>query len=141
MLNIEKVEALVKGMLNDSQFVVEVKYNSKQEKYYIFIDSIEGIKISDCEKIHKALNKYLIENEDDSAIEVSSPGLTSNLIVWQQFKKNIGQKIQIQTKENIHIEGEICNANEKEIEIRTTDAEIKTILYNTINKAKVNYKF
>ena len=141
MLNIEKIKTIVEGLLKDSQFLVELKYNSNQEKYYIFIDSFEGIKISDCENIHRTLNKYLIENDDDSAIEVSSPGLTSNLLIWQQYKKNIGQNIQIQTKENERIEGEIINANEKELEVKIAESETKIITYNSINKAKVNYKF
>jgi len=141
MLNTEKIKTFVESLLKESQFIVEIKYNSKQEKYYIFIDSLEGIKIADCENIHKALNKYFIENHDDSAIEVSSPGLTSNLIVWQQYKKNIGQTIKIETTDNITIEGQISNADEKQIEIKTTPTQTQTIQYNTIKKAKVNYKF
>lgn len=141
MLNTEKIKTFLEDIMKETQFLVEVKYNSKQEKYYIFIDSFEGIKISECENIHKALNKYLIENDDDSAIEVSSPGLTSNLLVWQQYKKNIGQKIQIQTNEDQIIEGEICNANEKELEIEITETQTQKITYNTIKKSKVNYKF
>ena len=73
----------------------------------VMIDSIGGINVSDCERVSKAVNRYL----DDSAegaelsdryyLEVSSPGLERPLFTPADYVRFKGKEARIRTREPV----------------------------------------
>ncbi len=57
-------------------FLVEVKINTANNKYEVYVDSMENIEISTCEKISRSLEFHLDNDEaipENYNLEVSSP--------------------------------------------------------------------
>lgn len=116
-------------------FVVEVKLTPNM-KISVFIDSLEGIKIGDISTIHKALYSRIETKEENFDLEISSPGLTSLLKVWQQYLKLKGKNIQIVSEEDEVIDCIVVDADETKVEVKLKNEEILTFAYQQIRKAK-----
>ena len=67
----------------------------------VYIDSLGGILVKDCETVSRALNRFLDENEDyirgKYYLEVSSPGIERPLFTLKDYAKFTGKKIKIKT--------------------------------------------
>lgn len=116
-------------------FIVEVKLTPNM-KITVFVDSLEGIKIGDISIIHKALYSRIASKEENFDLEISSPGLTSYLKVWQQYLKLKGKNIQIVSEDDEVIDCVVENADETKVELKLKNAEILTFEYQQIRKAK-----
>lgn len=136
-------EAIIRNKLQEffeiEFYIVDIQISPKM-KIEILADNIKGITIGECKKIHKFLISEFGEELDDYIIEVSSPGLTKNLKVWQQYNKVKGQEIIIRTKENEEIRAIVLEADENKVKIKTTTEE-KEFSYNEIKKAKLILNF
>ena len=81
--------------------IVEVEYAKKQNgmNLTIFIDSVNGIKIEDCEKVHSAIDAPLDEldptNGAGYTLNVSSPGLDRPRTTDRDLNRNLNQMIEI----------------------------------------------
>ncbi len=68
----------------------------------VFIDSVGGILVRDCEIVSKALSAFLDENEDivqgKFFLEVSSPGIERPLFTPADYARFIGRKARVKTK-------------------------------------------
>jgi len=78
------------------------------------------------------------------SLEVSSPGLTRPLKIWEDFKRNEGKPCRIVTREKIEgkneFQGTIIYASEEKVEIRGT-IDIYTIPIYAIKKANLEFEF
>ncbi len=80
--------------------VWDVEYVREGANWYlrITIDSPNGIDISDCERVHRAIDPILDEAdpiEDMYILEVSSPGLERVLRTPEHFAAMVGKKISL----------------------------------------------
>lgn len=116
-------------------YIVDIKVNPNM-KIVVFIDSFEGIKVGDLSKIHKSVYSFVESKIENFDLEVSSPGLTSLLKVWQQYKKLNGKTIQIVTNEDEIFDGRVENADEVKVEIIQKNKEVLSFEYSKIRKAK-----
>ncbi len=135
MINLELVKNILDKIIDEKIFIVDLKINPNT-KITLYLDSFQGITLDECTAIHRRLAEELRETSDDFLLEVSSPGLTSNLIVWQQYAKLKDKQISINTTENQSITGTVTNANETEVSITLNNNETLTFQYNQIKKAK-----
>ena len=60
---------------------------------------MKGITIDQCGEISKLVEASLNREEEDFEIEVSSPGLSEPFKVINQYRKNIGQEVEIVTED------------------------------------------
>jgi len=77
----------------------DITYNKIGADYHleITIDSDSGIEISDCEKVHRAIDPVLDEIdpiEDFYYLEVSSPGVERELRTDEHILASIGEKVE-----------------------------------------------
>lgn len=81
--------------------IVDVEYVKKPNgmNLTIFIDSPNGIKIEDCEKVHSAIDAPLDEldptNGAGYTLNVSSPGLDRPLSTDKDLNRNLNQMVEI----------------------------------------------
>ncbi len=103
----------------------------------------ENLSVNDCTKVHRALQAHLEEvlGTEDTAMELSSPGMERNIKNPAEFKFFIGRQIRVWDK-NITdwVGGKNVAADEKSItlEIAKEDgsSEQKTVSFDDIAKAK-----
>lgn len=118
----------------------------------IEIDSLEGVKISGCVEVSKIIENNLDREIEDFELQVSSPGLDKPFKVIQQYEKNIGKDVQIQTLENKIEKGKLLSVSnesitvemkrkEKEGKKKKTIIENKVFNFNQIKETKIIISF
>ncbi len=92
----------IKPIVTDLGYdIVDVEYKRQQNgmNLTVFIDSPNGIKIDDCEKVHNAIDGPLDTldptNGSSYILNVSSPGLDRPLKTNSDLDRNIGQMVTI----------------------------------------------
>lgn len=80
--------------------IYDVEYVKEGSDWYLraYIDKPEGVFISDCESVSRALSEALDREDfipDAYILEVSSPGLGRTLKKDRHFEKSIGKEIEI----------------------------------------------
>lgn len=102
MKNIEdKITELVEPIiLNLGYELYDVEYNKKGKESYltIFIDSVNGIGLEDCEKVTNGINEILDEADyikEQYYLEVSSSGLERILKKEKHLNDNLENEVEI----------------------------------------------
>ena len=95
MIEKNKIEEVVRGLIAGSDiFLVSVKVSSSN-KILINVDKNSGITIDECVAIHRKIEQCFNRDEEDYELQVSSPGLDAPFIVIEQYIKNEGKKVEV----------------------------------------------
>lgn len=128
-------------------FLVNLKL-SDNNKISVYIDSKSGVKIDDCAQLSKAIEAEYDREKEDFEIQVSSAGLGQPFMVIQQYQKNIGNEIKVETNDKQRIrgilealdKGVITITERKKKKSKSKKKEIRTITHtidiNEIKSAK-----
>lgn len=107
-----KTEAFLQPIVDEYGFeLVDVEYVKEGGTWYLrsYIDKPGGITVDDCEMVSRRLSDIL-DREDyiDEAyiMEVSSPGLGRPLKKEKDFKRSVGEEVEIRTYRPIDREKE-----------------------------------
>ena len=99
----QKTEEILLPITEEYGFeLVDVEYVKEGSTWYLraYIDKPGGIDINDCEKVSRRLSDLLDEKdyiEDAYILEVSSPGLGRPLKKEKDFKRSLGEEVEIRT--------------------------------------------
>lgn len=153
----KKIEKLLLEKFEEEEysdcFIIEVMQNNS--KLQIFIDSDSGIDFTKCRKISRYLEEYIDENNwlgEKYTIEVSSPGIDRPLKFPRQYKKNIGRRLEVHTKEDEKFSGTLIESNDEgiilEYKVRIKEGKKKrteivqtSIAFEQIKKAIIKFSF
>jgi len=118
MILVQNIQEIVEKYIdNKGHFVVDVKV-TPFNKISVFIDNVNGISVADCAELSRFIESNLNREEEDFELEVSSPGLDQPFKVLSQYKKYVGKKVDVLTKEGIKVRGELLAASEEGIELK-----------------------
>lgn len=116
MISKEKIESLIAGKLQESEYFVVSLDVSTSNKIKLVIDSMKGITIGECVEFSRAIEHNLDRDEADFELEVTSPGLSLPLQVHQQYKKNINRDLELHLEgHDKKIVGKLLEVNENDI--------------------------
>ena len=150
----EKVkELLEQGLEEDpSLFLIDFTMGA-DNSIHVVIDGDRGVTVSDCMKISRAIEHNLDRDEYDFSLEVASAGASAPLVMPRQYLKNVGRKLEVQTKDQ-KFEGNLTSVNDEFIVLEWKAREPKPIgkgkvtvqkkeevNFSDIIKAKVVLKF
>ena len=99
----QKTEQLLTPIVEEYGFeLVDVEYVKEGSTWYLrsYIDKPGGISIDDCEKVSRRLSDLLDQEdfiEDAYIMEVSSPGLGRPLKKEKDFRRSLGEEVEIRT--------------------------------------------
>ena len=140
MFDKDQIWQIVAGQLDDNEiFIVDVSVG-KNNNITVFLDSYRGLTLDDCERIHRKIYPLIEEIDDDFQLTVSSPGLTTEFKVWQQYHKNIGQEVEVVTNDGRMYRGTIEDADDKQFTLKTKK-QVITIPYTDVKRTKLVLKF
>ena len=93
--------------------------------------------------VSRNVEHNLDRDEVDFELKVTSPGLDQPFMVMEQYHKNLGNKINVITKNNMQFSGELERVNEEEISLKEINSkrDKKTKKKETIemvHKIKIN---
>ena len=98
----ENLRSIIKNHLSEDIVLMDLVHNSNSDFVKVIIDSLNNIPIKETSKIAKR-----IKNDDNilsmfpngCRLEVTTPGVGSNLVKKFQYEKNIGRKILLEYRE------------------------------------------
>jgi ribosome maturation factor RimP len=116
MIDKKLVESLANermAELDDGLYIVSLTISSGN-KILLELDKKKGfVSIDDCISISRNIEHNLDREAEDFSLEVASAGLNQPFRVLDQYKKNIGKVVKVQTLEHGKaIEGTLTTANE-----------------------------
>lgn len=116
--SVEKILSSEKDKFQDKDiFLVDVKV-SNDNRITIHIDSFDGTKVADCATLSKLVEEKLDRDNEDFELIVSSAGLDKPFMVINQYKKNIGRTVELQTIEGEKLRGELLQVSDLEFVIK-----------------------
>lgn len=104
----QKTEAFLLPLVEKHKYeLVDVEYVKEAGQWYLraYIDKEGGIAVDDCEVISRALGEWLDKNDfipDSYILEVSSPGLGRPLKKEKDFKRSLGQEVEVKLYKPFH---------------------------------------
>ncbi|MDR3272457.1 MAG: ribosome assembly cofactor RimP [Flavobacteriaceae bacterium] len=154
MIAEEKIKLLLRDFFDarPDLFLISCKI-SPDNKIEIVIDGDEHVSIQDCLDCSRAVENHLDRDEEDFELSVLSAGLSSPLQIPRQYRKNIGEELEVTLAEK-KISGTLTEADDESISLEWTERRPKAvgkgketvelkekILYNDIKKAIIIIKF
>ena len=131
-----RTEELVQPLVAEKQFeLVDVEYVKEGGSYYlrIYIDKEGGITVNDCEDISRPFSDILDREdyiEGSYILEVSSPGLGRPLKKEKDFKRSLGEEVEIRLFRQVEHQKEwiglLTAYNQQTVTIETEDGREMT---------------
>lgn len=146
-----RVEAYLLPIMEENNFeLVDVEYVKEAGMWYLraYIDKEGGFTVDDCEMVSRKLSDWLDEKDfiDDSYIlEVSSPGLGRPLKKEKDFKRSMGEQVDIKLYRAIDrqkdFSGALCAYDEQTVTIQHEDGSTTTFDRKDIALIRLAFDF
>ena len=145
---IEKIkilELINQALEGSDKFLVSLKI-TPDNRIYVDIDGDNGVTIDDCITLSRAIESQLDRDEEDFALDVSSAGADQPLKLTRQYLKNIGREVEAVTFDGEKTVGELTEADEEHITLRTAGSKKQapqelTLKRSDVKSVKVVIKF
>lgn len=118
---------------NASLFLVALDID-QNNKISIIVDGDKGVPLKECIRINRFIESQLDREEEDYALEVSSPDIAQPLKLIRQYNKNIGKTLKVTTK-TAKFEGKLTDVKTNSIVLAWKTREPKPI-----GKGKITVK-
>ncbi len=114
----------------------------------IYIDSLGGIQVRDCEAVSRTVSRYLDENEGlfpgKYVLEVSSPGFERPLFEPEDYKRFLGQKIRLRFLGKVEgkrqFVGILDDVDEGEVCVTSKGGKKIVVPFSSIQRANLVYE-
>ncbi|MCF2553685.1 ribosome maturation factor RimP [Faecalicatena contorta] len=147
----QKTEEILLPIVDELGFeLVDVEYVKEGGTWYLraYVDKPGGISINDCEAVSRRLSDILDEKDfiDDSYImEISSPGLGRPLKKEKDFKRSLGEEVEVRTYRMIdkkkEFTGILKDYDADTVTIQLEDETLKTFEKGDIALIRLAFDF
>lgn len=147
----QRTEEILAPIIEEHEFeLVDVEYVKEGGTWYLraYIDKPGGITIDDCETVSRRLSDILDEKdyiEDAYILEVSSPGLGRPLRKDKDFKRSLGEEVELRTYRMIEkrkeFTGILRSYDEKTVTIEEEEDGMKTFEKSDIALIRLAFDF
>ena len=137
-----RTEELITPILERMHFeLVDVEYVKEGGTWYLraYIDKEGGITVNDCEAVAREMNEILDREdfvEDSYVFEVSSPGLGRPLKKEKDFRRSLGEEVEIRTYHMIDRQKEFTGIL-KDYDETTVTIEMEDETEKTFEKSEI----
>ena len=149
----ELIEIVDDFLKSSDNYLVDIEIKP-DDTIIIEIDNDQAVSIDDCVALSKYIESKLNRDKEDYALEVSSAGIGQAFKIQRQYRKNIGNEIEVLAKSGVKYTGILKTAGENKIVLtiqkqvkpegakrKVTVEEDLTFLYEEIKHAKYSFKF
>jgi ribosome maturation factor RimP len=113
MIQKETIRQLVEEFIADAEcFIVDIKV-SGDNVILVEVDADNGINIEYCAELNRFIESKLDREIEDYELEVGSAGLSMPFKVLKQYQKNLGNEVEVLTKEGKKLVGILKDATEE----------------------------
>ncbi len=111
MIDKQQIIDAVNAAIEDTElFLVEVNV-SADNRVVVEIDAADGVDIDECVKVSQAVRAAVDPEVEDYELEVGSVGLTTPFKVIEQYVKNLGNRVDVITRDGRKISGRLVEVN------------------------------
>jgi ribosome maturation factor RimP len=134
----EQIQTRIERTLADTEPQVEVLACEEvaAERLRLTIDHPSGVDLALCERVTGHLRELLV----DYGLEVSSPGPRRPLTKPEHFRRFLGRRARVRTREakdgHKSFTGELLGADEQEVTV-AADTGVVSIPYSEINRSNL----
>ena len=147
----QKTEAILMPIVEEHGFeLVDVEYVKEGGTWYLraYIDKPGGINVDDCEVVSRRLSDILDEKdyiEEAYILEVSAPGLGRPLKREKDFKRSLGEEVDVRTYRMIEKQKEFTGLlkdyDDATVTIEMEDGTLKTFEKSDIALIRLAFDF
>ncbi len=127
---------------------LEFDQESARSVLRVYIDSLGGIIVRDCESVSKKISRFIDEDEmvpdERFFLEVSSPGLNRPLFQLLDYERYQGKLVKIRLKSSVNgqrkFKGTLSGISEDVIHLEDENGEIHNILFGDILKGNIVFQ-
>lgn len=124
MIDKSIVKQLVEEKLASSgNYLVDVSV-TPDNSITVEIDNDEGVDIDDCVALSRYLEEHLDRDKEDYELEVGSSGITSPFKVLRQYRKNIGNEVEMLLKNGVKLTGVLTGVTDEGVTL-TVEKQVK----------------
>ncbi len=117
MISTQEIENIVNEKIQETElFLVELLI-SGNNNISIVIDSNTDVKIDDCIQLSRFIENKLDRETEDFDLTVTSFGLDRAFKIVAQYKKHLGQIVEIVLLNGKKLEGELINADNESFSV------------------------
>ena len=148
---VDAARRIAEPVINDMGYeLADVKFvtEGKRPCLRFFIDKEGGVGINDCQAVSREIDTLIeVENiiKGSYVLEVSSPGLDRPLYKPSDYIRFEGSLAKVRTREPLDGQkvflGRIGSAGEEGFNIITENGKVYEILYNQVEKARLEVEF
>ena len=137
-----KAEQMLTPLMEEHGFeLVDVEYVKEAGNWYLraYVDKEGGITLDDCELVNRAWSDMMDADdfiEDAYILEVSSPGLGRQLKKEKDFKRSLGEEVEIRTYRMIDRQKEFTGIL-KDYDETTVTIEMEDETEKTFEKSEI----
>ena len=142
-MSVEKIRELILPVLEQQEIDlvdIELKGKTGNQVLQIFIDTVDGIKLSQCTQISREVADIIDMKDlitEKYRLEVSSPGLDRPLKNYKDFKRNLTRKVKIdfvnESEEKVTKIGIIDKVEENIVVIKEKDQSFEILIKNILS--------
>lgn len=116
----DKLKNVIEDWMDGTPFfLVDLKINSSNNIIVEFEAERGVVSIDDCVSLNNHIEDNFDRNVEDYSLEVGSAGIGQPFRVLKQYLKNIGNKVEVDTKTGKRIVGTLTDAGEAGFSIDT----------------------
>lgn len=120
MIDKDFIKQTVEEYLKDSNcYLVGTDVNPGNQ-ITVEIDSDDAVSIDECVKLNRFIESKLNRDEEDFELEVGSSGLSSPFKILRQYQKNIGNEVEVLTKNGQKLYGTLKDADDNRFTVTIT---------------------
>ena len=140
----DRVKNTIKSLIPSDCTIINYNDFSKSGKIKLIIDSFDGIDLNSASVLAQKIKKSDTINEfypNGLQLEISSPGIDSDLKLPFQFSKNIGRKLKISTFNEQELVITLTDSSDDGINGEDKNGKQVNLTYDQIQNAKVIIEF
>lgn len=126
MIDKQKLTDTIQQAINGTDtFLVDVRVSPANE-IVVEIDSPEGVDIDTCAALTRRIEEVFDRDIEDYELEVGSAGLTAPMRVHGQFLKNLGNPVEVLTRDGRKLHGTLTAVSDDASQFTiATDVKVK----------------
>jgi ribosome maturation factor RimP len=134
----ERVQELLDEAFNERPdlFLIDFKMGASND-INITIDGDEGVMLSDCMFVSRAVEHQLDRDEYDFSLEVASAGASTPLQLPRQYKKHLGRTLEIEDLDGSKEKGVLDEVTKDGVKISWKTREPKPVGKGKVTVEKV----
>ncbi len=105
-------QAVSRALEGSDMFLVDLTV-SADNRIVVEVDSMKPMDIDSCAQLSRRIEESLNRDEEDFELEVGSSGLTSPFKVKAQFDKNLGNEVEVLTRDGRKFSGKLTEAGDE----------------------------